>query len=383
MKNFKNLVRAFACASALVLAASCADKAVINGSLEGAPESQVIVKLLNVNRYEVLDTLTTDKSGNFSYKVQVKEGQPEFVYLFYGDTKIASLLLEKGDKVTVNADTTGRFSAEGSEETDKLMSVEKDYADFSASFISLSDRYDSVDPESDAAREIKREMGAEYVKYYRKSLKYVMSNPYSMTVIPVFFQYVSPTLPVFSQETDAIYFSNICDSLQTVYPESRYVKSLRAEADRRMNILEIGAKIRSSEALGFPDLDLPNVNGEKVKLSSVDSKVVLLHFWTASDAAQKMFNLDVLKPIYETYHSRGLEIYQVAIDVDKASWARAVKDQKLGWINVCDGYGTSSPVIGLYNLGTLPVTFVISDGKILNEKITNEASLRALLNKLL
>ena len=128
---------------------------------------------------------------------------------------------------------------------------------------------------------------------------------------------------------------------------------------------------------------MPNVNGEKVKLSSVDSKVVLLHFWTASDAAQKMFNLDVLKPIYETYHSRGLEIYQVAIDVDKASWARSVKDQKLGWINVCDGYGTPSPVIGLYNLGTLPVSFVISDGKILNEKISNEASLRALLNKLL
>lgn len=383
MKNFKNLVRAFACVSVLVLAASCADKAVINGSLEGAPESQVIVKLLNVNRYEVLDTLTTDKLGNFSYKLQVKEGQPEFVYLFYGDTKIASLLLEKGNKVNVNADTTGRFTAEGSEETGKLISVEKDYADFSASFLALSDRYDSVDPESDAAREIKREMGAEYVKYYRKSLKYVMSNPYSMTVIPVFFQYVSPTLPVFSQETDAIYFSNICDSLQTVYPESRYVKSLRAEADRRMNILEIGAKIRSSEALDFPDLDLPNVNGEKVKLSSVDSKVVLLHFWTASDAAQKMFNLDVLKPIYETYHSRGLEIYQVAIDVDKASWARSVKDQKLGWINVCDGYGTASPVIGLYNLGTLPVSFVISDGKILNENISNEASLRALLNKLL
>ncbi|MGN1210816.1 MAG: DUF4369 domain-containing protein [Candidatus Cryptobacteroides sp.] len=383
MNNLKSIAKIAAFAAFLAFAVSCSDKAVIKGSLKGASDSDVIVKLLNINRYEVLDTIKTDASGKFSYKMAVKEGQPEFVYLFHGDTKIASLLLEKGDKVVVDADTLGQFSVTGSEETSKLISVEKDFADFSSSFLALSDRYDAVSPESSAAKEIKREMGAEYVNYYRKSMRYVLENPYSLTVIPVFFQYVSPTLPVFSQETDAIYFSNVCDSLQTVYPDSRYVKSLRAEADRRMNILKLGARIRSAESLGFPDLDLPDVKGTKTKLSSVDAKVILLHFWTASDATQKMFNLDVLEPVYRDYHSKGLEIYQVAIDVDKAGWARAVRDQKLEWINVCDGYGTSSPVVGTYNLSTLPVTFVIADGKILDEKVKDEKSLRALLNKLL
>ena len=66
------------------------------------------MKLLDINRYEVLDTVATDAAGKFSYKVDVKEGQPEFIYVFYKDTKIVSLLLEAGDNVTVEADTLGK-----------------------------------------------------------------------------------------------------------------------------------------------------------------------------------------------------------------------------------------------------------------------------------
>ena len=120
-----------------------------------------------------------------------------------------------------------------------------------------------------------------------------------------------------------------------------------------------------------------------VKLSEVDAKVILLHFWTSTDAAQKMFNLDVLKPIYEEFHSRGLEIYQVALDTDKAQWARTVKDQGLGWINVCEGLGAGSSSLALYNLDKLPVSFVIADGELVDGKFSDGASLRKLLDSLL
>ena len=115
-------------AAAMVMAAACADNAKIEGQLSDAPSSEVIVKLLNVNHYEILDTVKTDASGKFAYKVEVKKGQPEFIYVFYKDTKVASLLLESGDKVSVSADTLGKYSVEGSEESLKLAQVEKDYA---------------------------------------------------------------------------------------------------------------------------------------------------------------------------------------------------------------------------------------------------------------
>ena len=70
-------------AAAAVMAAACTTSARIDGTLESAPSSEVVVKLLDVNRFVVLDTVAVDQSGAFSYKFEVKEGQPEFVYLFY------------------------------------------------------------------------------------------------------------------------------------------------------------------------------------------------------------------------------------------------------------------------------------------------------------
>ena len=94
-----------------------------------------------------------------------------------------------------------------------------------------------------------------------------------------------------------------------------------------------------------------------------------------------MFNLDVLKSLYEDYHKRGFEIYQVALDPDKVSWAQVVKQQNLPWINVCDALGASSPYALLYNIPALPATFVIADGELVNGGVVNEKSLRKLLDK--
>lgn len=382
MKRFY-VKAAAALASGVMMLASCSQNTVINGSVSSAPGSDVVVRLLNVNRYEVLDTLTTDSSGNFSYKMEISKGQPEFVYLFYKDTKIASLLLERGDRVTVVADTTGVFSVTGSEETDKLIEVEKDYADFSARLLALSEKLDPKNPASAEAKAAGSEITKEYISYYRSRLKYVMSNPYSMTVIPVFFQMVSPNMPVFSQNTDAIHFSSVCDSLETVYPDSRYVKALRAEADRRMRLMELDLRFRDAEEKAYPDIELPDINGQKVRLSGLENKVVIVHFWSSSDAAQKMFNQDVMKPVYREYHKKGLEIYQVALDADKAAWARTVKDQDLEWINVCDGLGANSPAVAAYNVRSLPASFILSEGELVDSRVTDEKSLRRLLDQLL
>ena len=91
MSRFSKIV---ICAAAMIAAVACSSKASIEGTLSDAPSSEVVVKLLNVNYYEVLDTVKTDAAGRFSYKAEIAEGQPEFIYVFYKDAKVASLLLE-------------------------------------------------------------------------------------------------------------------------------------------------------------------------------------------------------------------------------------------------------------------------------------------------
>ena len=85
--NMSRFSRIFAIAAATVFAAACSNGAKVEGVLDGAASSDVVVKLLNINRYEILDTVRTDASGKFVCKVAVEEGQPEFIYLFHNDVK--------------------------------------------------------------------------------------------------------------------------------------------------------------------------------------------------------------------------------------------------------------------------------------------------------
>lgn len=378
MSRFSKSIMLMAAAAAM---AACTTGAKIDGTVETAPSSEVIVKLLDINRYQVLDTVATDASGRFSYKVEVEKGQPEFIYLFYKDTKIASLLLEAGDKVDVKADTLGNFAVEGSEESLKLAAVEKDYADAYGRLAAIASKLEKTSDAEEVAA-LNRQISKEYVEYYRNCVKYVLANSKSLTSVPVLYQNFGAELPVFAQNTDAIHFMNVSDSLAAVYPESRYVRALKKEAERRFGYLEFEARLQDAQEVGFPDIVLPDINAQKIKLSEVDSKVIMVYFWTVNDAAQKMFNLDFLKGIYDDYHKKGFEIYQIALDPDKTQWAQVVKQQNLPWINVCDALGADSPYVTLYNLAALPAAFIIADGDLVDGQVVDEKSLRKLLDKL-
>lgn len=371
----------FLLAVVAMVSSACGNKAVIDGALGSAPSSEVVFKVLDANRFSTLDTVSVNAAGRFSYKLEVQKGQPEFVYVFYKDTKIASLLLEAGDRVTIVADTLGHSTVEGSKESVKLAQVEKEYAQALGRFNALGARLENADEAEKT--EIAGQMSADYVQYYRSRVQYVMENSKSLTVVPVFYQSFGESLPLFAQYTDAIIFSNIADSLETVYPDSKYVKAIRSEAERRFGYLDLQAKLVDAEEIGYIDIELPDLNARKVKLSEVDAKVVLVYFWSAESAEQNMFNVEVLKPVYEDYKKKGLEIYQVSLDTDKALWATAVKGQELPWINVCDARGAASPYVSLYNLPGVPAMFVISNGELVDGKAIDEAAFRKMLDGLL
>ena len=244
MRSYSKIAAALA---VIFLLASCSSRARIDGILADAPSSEVIVKLLDVNRYQILDTVKTDASGHYSYKVDVAQGQPEFIYVFYKDTKIASLLLQAGDRVDVSSDTLGSYSVTGSDETLKLMDVEKDEADFSNRLLASAYRLRDLPENSDAAAELKKKMTQDYIAYYRSRVKYILTNSHSLTVIPVLYQVVGEDLPVFGQLTDAIHFSNMADSLGTIYPDSKYVKALQKEASRRQQYLNLSTRLSNAE----------------------------------------------------------------------------------------------------------------------------------------
>lgn len=364
MRNSKILAGALA----LLAFSACSDNtATISGQIAGGADAEIVVKMLDVNSYVAVDTLKTDAEGRFKTKLDVQKGQPAFVYVYHEDDKLASLLLEQGDNVNVKADMSGNWTVEGSEESQKLQDVETAYMQF------VNDLY---------AAQNDNALYQTYVAYYRDRIKYVISNPYSLTVIPVLYQDFDG-VPVFAQQTDAFVFKNAVDSLKTVYPGSKYVKALEAEAKSRLNLLEINNRIEAAEQRGYPELVMSDINGKKVSLDDVDAKVKLVYFWSSAVPEHNLFNQEILIPIYNDYHSKGFEIYAVAVDIDKIEWAATVKGQKLPWINVNDGLGNASPALGNFGVQSLPTFYLIEDGVILTRPIQGEKALRAELTKML
>ena len=367
MKNCKRFVVA---ALMMALALSCGKNTRIDGNLHGGAGEEVIVKLLDVNRFQVLDTVKVKEGGAFTYSLDLAEGKPEFIYLFHGDRQVASLLLQKGDKVKVMTDTLGVYTVEGSEESAKLQKVESEYSAFLKDVRHILDRGDQGPA-----------LSRRYVAYYRDRVAYVMGNSHSLTVVPVLFQQVDPSLPVFSQPTDGILMRSICDSLKTVYPESRYVKALEKEANRRLSQLEVDNRLRDAQEIGYIDISLPGIDGKAVTLGESLGKVTMVYFWS-STAEQKMFNLDALLPIYEQYKDKGFEIYAVSLDSDKAAWAAAVRNQALPWVNVCDTRGAQSPYVISYGIGSLPMAWFIVDGTVDQDaRVSNAATLKDYLRR--
>jgi glutathione peroxidase-family protein len=109
--------------------------------------------------------------------------------------------------------------------------------------------------------------------------------------------------------------------------------------------------------------------GNKVRLSSLHGKVILVDFWSAMAGNSNQLNAE-LKELYAKYAERGFEIYQVGIESSKAVWVSAVQEQKLPWISVSDLQGTASTAVKMYNVQNVPTNFLIDrEGNIVGKDL--------------
>ncbi len=373
--------------TALITTCGNRDTARISLTVKGAPDStEVVVSRLAMNEIQVLDTVYTS-NGKVTCGVSVYAGSPEFIYLSYGNGENVSLLLQNREKVSVTADwaAPGKVEIRGSEESVLMQEVDSVIKAFNAEFDRMASELAEAEERGGQAEvtRLKRELGSVYVKCKQNAIKYVYSHPKSMSVIPVLYMKTSGGLPVFSQTTDAILMERVYDSLKTVYPASPYLVSLADEVSLRLNAMEIQNRMAAAEAVDFPEIVLNDVNGQQQSLTALKGKVIILMFWDASNVEQRVYNTD-LKILYERYHRRGLEIYQVGLNSDKTAWAMQVKEQELPWISVCDPAAGASVGALLYNVTQLPAMYVISrDGSIRSKDVFDMRRLEMEIGRLL
>ena len=129
------------------------------------------------------------------------------------------------------------------------------------------------------------------------------------------------------------------DSLIAVNPDAYFT----AERLRR---------IEYNEALTPPQ---PAI--DERRLSELKGSVVLLDF-TAYEMKGSQERTLALRELYNKFHPRGLEIYQVSLDRSEHYWK--TMSEQLPWVCVWDEEGLDNDLVRLYNLQSLPTWFLIS-----------------------
>lgn len=359
-----------------LLVSSCHSSSVkITGRLVGSDCRTVYIEQVTPLAQTIIDSALLDEAGNYRLDVPEVGTTPSLYNLICCCDRIP-LFLRGGDRLTVNS--AGRlvhnYTVEGSEESELLRQFYQPFVMGMQRLDALvSSSQDSVTEED--LRRIRSDYRGEYLRIKREQLKFIVENKSSLAGVYALYQRLPGDAYLFNLDGDVIYYRMVADAVEESYPDSPYLPLLSSEIarmDARMNLTS------SIAETGYPDVELADMFGHKVRLSSLEDKVILVDFWSAELGNSNAINAE-LKDIYARYADRGFEIYQIGIDTSKEIWIGAVQEQRIPWISVCDYRGKASPTLGLYNVQKLPSNVLIDrEGTVVSRDLYGSALERAL-----
>ena len=363
----------FLAALTLLLAlSSCqSSKVKISGRFVGSEAKMVYLEQSTVLEQQLIDSVALGEDGNFVLLLENSDQtNPTLYHLVYDNNRIP-LLLKGGDNVTVSSagNALRNYTVEGSEESELLHKFNASYVDGVLKLNEIMSRLTANDLADDA----RHDLAVEYTKLKneikRQQLGFIVENKDHIAAIYALYQRLPGDANLFNGDSDVIYYRTVAEALAESYPDSHYLPLLRSQIARMDAQISLLSQVKETS---FPEITMPDMYGKEQSLSSLEGKVILLHFWSAAVGNSNAMNA-VLKEIYSKYHDQGFEIYQVGIDTSKALWINTVQEQQLPWISVSDLRGEASPAVGAYNVQALPANFLIDrEGNIADRNLSGE-----------
>ena len=345
-------------ATALLMGGCRSPKATVAGRFVGSEAEEIYLEQVTPLAQAIVDTAKLDAAGSYRFRLKNAAKTPMLYNLVYGGERIP-LLIAGGDKLTVGAvgSPVRNYTVEGSEETELLRQFYQAYVIGAQKLDEIAAQFTRPELTEAERSALSKSYTAEYFRIRREQLRFIIEHKSSLAAVYALYQRLPGDTYLFNGDSDVVYFRTVADAIEQRYPETPYLQPLLGEIARMDARISLTSQVTE---MGYPDLDLTDIYGKKVKLSSLTGKVVLLDFWSAELGNSNTLNAE-LKAIYDRYKTAPVpfEVYQVALDTSKPAWITAVQEQRLPWISVSDLRGRTSAVVTLYNIRKLPANFLI------------------------
>lgn len=143
--------------------------------------------------------------------------------------------------------------------------------------------------------------------------------------------------------------------------------------------IELKKKIEVSKKADIggiaPAFEAPNPKGEIVSLNDALGTYTIIDFWASWCRPCRMENPNVVR-VYEKYHDKGLNIISVSLDREgqQDRWIKAIADDQMDWYHVSNLKFWQDPIARLYNVRSIPSTFLLdSEGRIIDKNLRGPA----------
>ena len=366
---------------AALLFTSCKNNTVqITGTLDSpAGGEYIFLDKLSSNALTSIDSVKISDDGKFNFKTEIE--QPSFYVLKINENNFLTMLLEPGEKITMEAHKDSLnypVNLSGSKGTELMIEYNKTLRNSITKFLGLNEIYmqNSDSPELPAVIESLDSMAQEYLNEINTYTKdYIDANLTSLASLVALYQQVAPNVYVLNPTKDLNYFVKVDSSLSLLYPDYEPVNSLHEQVKELAGSVSMEGSAAPASGTGAeaPEISLPTPLGDTVKLSSTRGSIVLLDFWAAWCAPCRQENPNLVKA-YNTYQRKGFQIYQVSLDKTREAWVKGIEDDQLGkWIHVSDIQYWNSVVVPLYNIESIPYNVLLDkEGKVIASNLRGE-----------
>ena len=329
---------------------------IVKGVVAGADGQLMYLENVGISNVVTLDSIKLAPGGKFKFTEKRPE-YPDFYRL-----RLNNQLIDSTETISFVADAgtfATSYSVEGSENSKAIKAITLAQLDANQAISRLRKEYEDK-MISDTTYRMKVLAAAD--AYKEVARKYIYSAPMSTAAYFALFQQIDGLLffDLYDRK-DVKAYGAVATSYNHTYPESPRSKHLYNLTLQSMKVLRAQRPVDYSNVetkeISFLDIELPDVRGEVVKLSTVaPGKVVLINFTAYQTEWSPALNM-ALGELYTKYHDQELEIYQVSLDSDFHFWRNGASN--LPWVTVHDPQSVYSQVAGLYNVKQLPALFIL------------------------